>query len=140
MIHVLLDTNILLDVICSRTPFVIASREVWRAAESGRIQASVTPYSLGTVFYVARKQLGGPVAWKAIEDVVALFGICSTGRVGVELALKRPWTDFEDALQDAAAEVSGIATIVTRDKSHFVGSIHRIVDAVELMAELNAPP
>jgi predicted nucleic acid-binding protein len=136
--HVLLDTNVILDVLLDREPWVASAKEVWLRVEAGEIQASLGATTLTNVFYIVRKAKGIAVARTAVGDLLKTFSVCTVDGPALKSALGKPMNDYEDALQDAAAELTGIATIVTRNKLDFAGSSRRIIDAAELVAELNA--
>jgi predicted nucleic acid-binding protein len=134
--HVLLDTNIVLDVLLYGVPWVVPAKEIWRRVEAGEIQASLTATTLTNVFYIVRKSKGLAVAKSAVGDLLETFSICAVDHLTLKAALAKPMHDYEDALQDAAAELTGIGTIVTRNKGDFAGSSRRVLDAGELVAEL----
>ena len=136
--RMLLDTNIILDVLCDRPPFVAAAKALWTKQEAGQVQASVAAITLTTIYYVARKVLGSPAALQAVRNVLTTFDVCPVDLLVLQAALASPLPDFEDAVQDIAAELAGIPIIVTRDAAGFVGSARRIVDAATLVQELDA--
>jgi predicted nucleic acid-binding protein len=140
LIHVLLDTNIVLDVLCNRTPFAEPAKVLWNQVVAEQIQASLVATSLTNVFYIARKTLGTDGAFDAVRNLVGIFDILPIDRAVLEAALAHPSRDFEDAVQDAAAELAGIPIVVTRDPSGFAGSSRRVIDAATLVAELEAGP
>jgi predicted nucleic acid-binding protein len=53
--RVLLDTNVVLDVLLNRDPWVQDSAAVWQASDQGRIVGHVVASTITTVFYVARR-------------------------------------------------------------------------------------
>jgi predicted nucleic acid-binding protein len=126
--RVLLDTNVILDVLGNRAPFAAASQAVWDRITTGQVQASVAAITPTTVFYVLAKQVGKAQARRMLGDLLTTFSVCPVDGVVLKLASARPMLDFEDAVVDAAAELAGIPTIVTRNGSDFAGSTRRIVD------------
>lgn len=56
--RVLLDTNILLDVILARPPFLADSEQVWQANDERQIAGHITATSLTNIYYIVRKQVG----------------------------------------------------------------------------------
>jgi hypothetical protein len=82
--------------------------------------------------------LGAGQAANAVGDLMRLFDVIAIDRMVLQTALDRSWPDFEDAVQDAAAELAGISIVVTRDAAGFSSSTRRIVDAAEMVAELEA--
>ena len=135
----LLDTNIVLDVLCDRQPFVVAAKALWLKVEEGEVRASLTATTVAAVFYLVHKQLGAAAARQAVADLLTTFDICPVNRAILQAALSKPMSDYEDAIQDAAAELAGIPLIVTRNPGNFAGSTRRIVDPATLVAELANP-
>jgi predicted nucleic acid-binding protein len=134
--HVLLDINILLDAFCNREPFESEAKALLAKIAAGEVKGSLAATSLTNFHYVARKLVGAEQAASGVSDLMTLFDVIAVDRIVLHSALSRSWPDFEDAVQDAAAELCGIATIVTRDASGFSRSARRIVDAAALVAEL----
>ena len=52
---VLIDTNIILDVLLNRRPFVEKSVKVFEAAEKRKVEAFVTSNSVTDIVYILRK-------------------------------------------------------------------------------------
>ncbi len=136
MMHVLVDVNIIVDALCHREPFDIAAKALLAKVAAGELRASLAATSFTISHYVARKQLGGDEAMASVVDLLELVDVLGVDRDVLAAAVGRAWADFEDALQDAAAELAVISTIVTRDHDGFSGSTRRIVDAATLVAEM----
>ena len=50
--RILMDTNIVLDVLLNREPFVQDSSRLWAAADEGRSDACIASFSLPTIHYL----------------------------------------------------------------------------------------
>lgn len=135
--HVLMDINVILDVLCARPPFLAAAQALWTKVEAAQLRASIGATTLTTIFYIIRKQLGAAAARQAIGDLLTTFDVCPIDAAVLRQALLKPMPDYEDAVQDAAAELAGIAVIVTRNGTDFTGSSRRIVDPATLVQELD---
>ncbi|NWF78797.1 MAG: PIN domain-containing protein [Chloroflexi bacterium] len=53
--RVLIDTNIVLDVLLDRHPWVTDASQVWASCESGRITGYIPGSAMTDMFYVARR-------------------------------------------------------------------------------------
>ena len=60
--NLLLDTNIVLDVLLNRIPWVTDSQAIWDACDKGQATGFVTATTLTNIFYIARRQLSEEVA------------------------------------------------------------------------------
>lgn len=56
--HVLLDTNVVLDFLLDRAPFAEAAAQLWEAQRQGRFVAYVSAITPVNIFYIARKLRG----------------------------------------------------------------------------------
>src|SRR5688572_26864984 len=101
----LLDTNVILDVLLKREPWVGDSGAIWRAHDAGRLRGHVMASAITDIFYVARKLVGVEPARKAVATCLAAFWICGVDRAALELAQALPGNDFEDNLQMACSQL-----------------------------------
>lgn len=53
--RVLLDTNVVLDVLLKRQPFVEQASALWQACDEGQLVGYITASSLTDIFYIARR-------------------------------------------------------------------------------------
>ena len=67
MTKVFIDTNILLDIIEARQPFVLASSNVFDLGVRGVIQMYCTPLTFANCAYTARKNIGYEQAVKGLR-------------------------------------------------------------------------
>ena len=134
MIHVLLDTNVLLDVLLRRQPHAAASEAVWTAAERGKIRGFVAAHSVTTIHYLVQHQLGAPMAKSVVARVLRTLSAAAVDRAALEEALAMKGTDFEDNVAAAAARLAGCEAIVTRDPKGFRGSGLRVLQPEMMLA------
>jgi predicted nucleic acid-binding protein len=119
---VFVDTNVLLDVLLSRQPFVEDAQRVWSLAERGQIQGAVSAASFLNVYYVVRRLASRQQAERAVRGMRAIFQVVPVDREIIDQAIDARSADFEDAVQNACAVRAGAACIVTRDERHFARS------------------
>ncbi len=133
---ILLDTNVILDVLLNRQPFVLNAQRVWQACEEGRIDGYVAATSITNIHYLARK-IGGIVdAEAAVQACLNTFQICTVDRRILEAAMSLPGNDYEDNVQAACAAVTGLDAIVTRDKQGFKNANILILPPADLLQKL----
>ncbi|MEG3435735.1 PIN domain-containing protein [Pannus brasiliensis CCIBt3594] len=123
MIRVLFDTNVLLDALLAREPFVESAGFLLEAVESRTIEGFISATTITDVHYlVGRQTKSAETAIMAVTRLLALMEICPVDRAVLERAISIGLADFEDAVQVACAITAELETIVTRDLSGFVGS------------------
>lgn len=116
---VLVDTNVLIDAILSRSLWGVEAALMLTAIERGELRGAVSVHTLATLDYFARKELGGPGSQDAIAKLVSFVEVAPVGSSDVQYALSLSIGDFEDALHIAAAHSVRADAIITRDESGF---------------------
>jgi predicted nucleic acid-binding protein len=134
--QVLFDTNVVLDVLLNRDPWVAQSSAVWRAADEGHVVGYIAACAIADVFYIARRLTTLETAHAAVRICLEAFQICVVDLQTLEQAEAMPGNDFEDNLQLACASLAGLDAIVTRDTSGFQAGAMHILTPAELLKEL----
>lgn len=134
--RVLVDTNIILDDLLEREPFVRDAKALLQAIEDQQIQGYITATTLTDIFYIARKNKGIERARRDVSDLLALMQICSVDRRILETAISSLLPDFEDAVQLACALNENLDAIITRDTQDFAAAHLQILSAGELLERL----
>jgi len=121
--QVLFDSDVLLDILAQRQPFVIASAQALNTVMKKQVQGFVSGHAVTNIFYILRRQIGSEAARKLIENLLQHIQIASITNQVIHQALQSPIKDFEDAVTSAAAMSAGLEIIVTRNKADFVASL-----------------
>jgi predicted nucleic acid-binding protein len=120
MKHLMIDTNVALDVLANRKPFAEEVAQLFQHAAKGRVKLYISSLSYTTLFYVLRKDNRPEVVLSSLRN---LEGICETVDVTSEViqaALRIRSGDLEDAVQiQAALHHKKVTAIVTRDAKGF---------------------
>jgi len=125
MKRILFDTNVILDVLLERQPYVEASAAAWAAVETGNAEGMLAAHAVTTIHYLVRKETGNIKARRIMSAILRVFGIATVDSAVIQEALQLPFSDFEDAVTAAAARLAGCECIVTRDPRGFRGSTVR---------------
>ena len=134
--RLLFDTNVVLDVLLRRVPWLIDSRSCWDLVASGRVTGFVSASTLTDIYYLVRRQTGHAQARLAVVNCVATFAVAAVDGLHVVSALASPGPDFEDNLRIAVAARLGCDFIETRDLSDFASASVRPIHPAELAATL----
>jgi predicted nucleic acid-binding protein len=118
-LRVLIDTNVVLDVLLAREPFVAASGEVLSRVEAGELTGCVCATTVTTLHYLASQAVGPERALAEVRKVLSLFEVAPVGRSVLESALELGFKDYEDAVLHEAAHQVGAQGIVTRNTRDF---------------------
>lgn len=138
--QVLVDTNIILDYLLEREPFVTDAEALFEVIQSQRIEGYVTATTLTDIFYIVRKERGIVIAKQAVSRILVVMKICTVDRSILETAISSNLPDFEDAVQLACAMALNLDVIVTRDTQGFAGATLPILLAGEVLQLLSENP
>jgi predicted nucleic acid-binding protein len=122
MKRILFDTNVVLDVLLDRQPYVEASAAAWAATERGIWEGMLAAHAVTTIHYLVQKERGHVKARRIMAAILRVFGVAAVDAAVIQEALQLPLPDFEDAVTAAAARLAGCECIVTRDPKGFRGS------------------
>jgi len=136
-VKVLVDTNVVLDVLLARTPFVKQAASVFALVEESRVEASLCATTLTTVDYLLAQSLPRVQARRAIRSLLKLFEIAPVNRSVLERALDSKIEDFEDAVLEQAGCLIGADAIITRNTKDFRKSAIKVLDPVEFLSALD---
>lgn len=116
---VLFDTNIILDVLLKREPFLELSSSLVSSAETGIIKGYLCATTMTTIDYLVSKQTSKEKARIAIQSLLKIFQITSVDRRVIEESVSSQFTDFEDAVQYFSGLLIPVDSLVTRNVSDF---------------------
>jgi predicted nucleic acid-binding protein len=116
MEKVLIDTDVILDFFFDREPFSDQAARILSMAESGNIRASVTPVIISNTYDLLRQTASHDKVIRQLRRLLTIVHVLTMSHECVLKALDSGFTDFEDALQNAAAVLAGdVQVIVTRN-------------------------
>ena len=118
--HILLDTNVVLDLLLKREPFFPEATEIFQWIESGDAKACVCATTPTTIDYLVTKSVGAAQSRKFLGFLLALCDIVDVEKRVLMSALSAPMSDFEDAVIAESAKASGIPAIITQNGKDFV--------------------
>ena len=115
---ILIDTNVILDVLCDRTDFVESSSKIWKLCEVEYISA----LSIPNIVYILRKELTPEKTQQIIEQLFMIFHIADLKSSDIRKAANMKTSDYEDAIQMVCAQRMKVDFIVTRNIKDFIES------------------
>ena len=118
----LIDNNVLLDFALNRPPNPLAARELIHRIETTSTTAFVAWHTIATCHFILQRDINRATARAFVEQMVSLLTVAPVGHQSLLYALSLPMTDFEDAMQVAAAQAAGVQYIITRNIRDFTNS------------------
>ena len=137
MKRALFDSDVLLDVLAQRQPFVVASAQALNTVMQQQVQGYVSGHAVTNLFYILRRQLGSEAARNLLLTLLQQIQVVSVTDEVVRSALQSSIADFEDAVTSEAAFAAGLEVIVTRNIPDFVASSVPAMRPEEFLATLS---
>lgn len=135
---VLFDTNVVLDVLLDREPFVEAAIQLFSKVEKSEVVGALCATTVTTIHYLTSKALDRNQAIDNVQRLLNLFDVAAVNRVVLESALKANFSDFEDAVMHASARHANADAIVTRNTLDCVKAVIPTYTPHELLKILEA--
>jgi predicted nucleic acid-binding protein len=111
---VLVDTNVVFDVVSKRQPHYQASNQILCLCRRNAIVGAVAYHTVANVFYQY-----GKAAAPFLRELLGSLEVHGATSATIQDVLRWGMTDWEDALQAAAARTAGASFIVTRNVKDF---------------------
>lgn len=116
MRKILIDSDVILDLFFDRKPFSDDAAFILGLCEQNQLTAYVTPVIISNIYYLLHQTAGHQKVIEKLQKLLTLVDVLSMDKKVVLNALNSDFKDFEDALQNFAAENSrNIDVIVTRN-------------------------
>ena len=129
---ILIDTNVILDVLCNRKEFVDGSLKVFKYCEANQITGCISALSVPNIVYIMRKELDGEKVKEILTTLTSLFTVIDLRESDLTKAADMDFSDYEDALQSVCATRAKVNYIVTRNIKDFKNSTVPAIKPSEL--------
>ena len=133
MKHVLVDTNIVLDLLKRREQFYQDAQELFTLADLNLVKLYVSSLTIANTHYLLSREYDSQTARKIIIRFKILVTVLPIDDKILELALISDFKDFEDAIQYYSATLNNLESIITRNKKDFKNSKLPIFTAFEFL-------
>lgn len=123
MKRVLFDSDVLLDILAQRQPFVLASARALDTVMKQQAQGYISGHAVTNIFYILRRPIGSEVARRLLDRLLQQLEVASVTDKVIRQALNSSIADFEDAVTSSVAIAANLEIIVTRNKPDFAASL-----------------
>ncbi|MBQ0166728.1 MAG: PIN domain-containing protein [Treponema sp.] len=131
----LIDTNVIMDVICEREEFIDDSKKVFDLCSSRKATGILAAHSIPNMFYILRKGYTDEQRREMLLSLFTYFNISFIDAPKLISALNRDdFRDFEDCLQNECAIEEQANCIITRNKKDFSGANVSVYTPTEFAA------
>jgi len=120
MKKILIDTDVILDFFLDREPFSENAANILALCERKLIVGYVTPVIVSNVYYLLSQKAKQEKVIEKLKLLLSILEILVIDKNSIIVALNSDFKDFEDALQNYAAEINGeITLIITRNTKDY---------------------
>ncbi len=133
---VLIDTNVVLDVLCKREGLYEDAARIMKYCEVNKITGIISALTIPNIVYIMRKELDAQKTRDVIEKLQLVFTVADLKADDIKKALSMNFKDFEDALQSACASRIKADYIITRNIRDFVNSKVTAIKPTELLERI----
>ncbi|WP_291016311.1 PIN domain-containing protein [Faecalibacterium sp.] len=130
---VLIDTNIILDVLCKRPDFYEDSAKIFKLCEVKKISGVISALSIPNIMYILRKELDADKTREILDSLMLIFSVADLKTDDLKKAADMRFKDYEDAIQSACATRIKANYIVTRNIKDFSESKVTAIKPAELL-------
>ena len=115
-----IDTNVIVDLLAARTPFLRDAAQLFTLADTGKVKLFTSSIAVTTTFYLLQKEVKLEVARAAIQKLLTMVKVVDAGHSGIIRAINDlQFNDFEDAVQHQSALAAKAKILVTRNEKDF---------------------
>ena len=130
---VLIDTNIILDVLCKHPAFYEDSAKIFKLCEVKKISGVISALSSPNIMYILRKELDADKTREILDSLMLIFSVADLKADDLKKAADMRFKDYEDAIQSACATRIKANYIVTRNMKDFSESKVTAIKPAELL-------
>ena len=134
--RVLIDTNVILDVLCNRQGFVEDASKILKFCEVNKIEGYISALSVPNIVYILRKELDVGKIKEIIGKLSLIFKISDLKADDLKKAANLMFDDYEDALQSVCAGRIKANYIITRNIKDFTHSKVVAIKPSELLERI----
>jgi predicted nucleic acid-binding protein len=138
MKHILIDTDVILDLFFDREPFSENAAKILSLCEKKDIIGFVTPVIVSNVYYLLSQNAKQEKVIQKLKILMSILEVLVIDKNAIIVALNSEFKDFEDALQNYSAELNGeIDIIITRNTKDYKKSKFGIMNPENFLKLVN---
>lgn len=132
----LIDTNVILDVLCNRPDFVEDASKIFKLCEIKKVDGYISALSVPNIVSIMRKELDSAKIKEILEKLSLIFTIVDLKAEDIKKAANLDFKDYEDALQSICAKRIKANYIVTRNIKDYSNSPITAIKPSELLERI----
>jgi predicted nucleic acid-binding protein len=133
---VFIDSDVILDLILWREPFVFYSQVLLNLKFKHNIALNTSPLVMANINYVLAKKVGKEAAKNHIQNLFNFVDVLDFEGDIIKKAVNSLFADMEDAIQFFIAERNNCDVIVTRNIKDYKNSTIPVLTAEQFLRTL----
>ena len=134
--RVFLDTNILIDIVLNRKPWVEAELVLLELSRQKKLSLVASDISFVNLAYVLRKAMSSTDMYSTMTDMLKYISVAAAGESIIREAVSLRWKDMEDCVQYLSARQAGTDCIISRNVTDFVEADLPVMTPVEVLSTI----
>ena len=123
IMDILIDTNVILDHLCSRQPYTDSAGKILRLCFQQDCKGYIAAHSITNIFYILRKQFSVSDRKRMLLDLCDFIDVVGIQKKQIIDALNNDdFTDLEDCIQFECAQIINAHYLITRNIADFPNS------------------
>mgnify|MGYP001792606244 CR=1 FL=1 len=136
MDKIYLDSDVLLDLLLDREPFMDDTSKLMENSIDSNTSLCVSPISITNINYIVGRLENQEKADFKTKRLLRLVKIENVGQQVIDEASRSKFKNFEDAVQNYCAELSGHKILITRNTKDYKNSNLSIMTPKEYLARM----
>lgn len=132
----LVDSDILLDLLLEREPFLIYSRSLMSGEIRKSIELCTSTLILANIHYIVSKNLNKNIAVASIKYIMHLLNVLPFEASHILSTVAANHIDFEDSIQYYIAKENKCDLIITRNIKHYNKFDIPVLNAEEFLRQI----
>ena len=131
-----LDSDVILDIILKRQPFVLYMQELLMQCASRGLELTTSTLVIANMNYILTKEFGAPESKKRLKEIIKVIDVLSFEGEIVGKAIESRFSDLEDAFQHLIAVRNNCDLIITRNVKDYKHSIIPVLTPEQFLKTL----
>jgi predicted nucleic acid-binding protein len=133
MDSVFVDTDVVLDLFIRREPHHAEALQLFTTIKRSKTKCFTSPIVIANTYYILSKVKDKGYALERIKGLRKFVKVVPVDESIIDMAIDKPYKDFEDSIQYACAKQNGIGTIITRNTKDYPKSDITIANPCEYL-------
>ena len=136
MKKVFLDTDVILDFLLNREPYIDEITELIERSVVSEMALCVSSLTISNLHYIISRIENKKSANSKVRKILKLLKVENVGQTTVTKAMESEFGDFEDGIQNYCAEEADHKILVTRNTRDYRKSKLAIMTPKEFLAKM----